>query len=1356
MDDSLKEVSSGQGRLVPLSSLKVFELKEELGKRGLDKTGVKVALIERLLMALRNEGHDPETYLFSVTEYAKETSSASSPRLEAASQVEQSTGNDDLGDADEPVAVEEAETVVDEGSQHGDPAMAPNATDVEMCDGSRRGNVEIYDGKGQTVAGKEAKENAVAVMDQVKSEVESTQSSTSIFTAGIQSTKSCSVWVKGISADVKASHLKTLFAQCGRVVSAKIFVRRNQPTNSYVGLVTMISAVCAERCVQLLNKTSYNGDMLIVELANEKKMAYVKQWSVSKCSSAGKGVEGAQASHWSEEGSQVTRCTDADMKDVTERGDGDECADSKEGSAAKEHLERRYHEEIKQQHSASKDAKTEQEESKGAWIKKKGEGVEQHSKKSAVKIEEKESAGQGMRSAQPQLTNALLKSSRSLWIRGIGADTKAAHLKTMFSKCGRVITAKVFVRRQLTSNVYFGFLSMASAESADSCVQQFNKAVLNGQQITVERADHSGMAVRIPEVKKEGKTVDAVVDEEASKSSKEEGAGMSAKTGEKRNSSNLTLNIESKKQFSVKDDSKREGNTKREEHDARHSEKPPTSREFTSTTTSSINERKLARRVFKTHRTAQATRFNNSAIRKPPRSLLTAKAARTSKRMSFGGREAARIAPAAATHRLEKRNYPRRPSHRSANRGTYKRSTPPAHPLFNGEDGGIRGRGKRCFSSATAAADSYRRSCGSPLLSWEEHATVEMLYRKKETSRLQEEERRLHEERDRLRQERARIERERIMLEREKRATFTAGRTRSERVAERHRTRERDRAECGRVTADRECAERERIAVENGEAEREREQIRFQKERVVQERMRIERERERIRVGRLRAEEERLRAERERAERLRREQRERNDRVRVEEERAEQERLRVERERAEREKVAERERLRAEKERAERERLEAERERIKAEKERTERERLRLERERVERERLQLERLRVEAERERLKAEADHERLRGIEGERGQAEFGRHSDRLKTQMERMERERLELEQLRQLAALTASEAISTFVPSPRSSVRESSSRQELDLPSGRHRGAYGQPGERFAPYAARTAVERYLTSSLSPAAASRFGGDREREHSRRDAPRDSYGGNSGVEDVSYNYRTHVSEYDRRCELEPNTTLPLGRDILSVRYNSDRRRDASCPDATHTALFENHVSRTTRDVPAPLTVPYSLQQQGINKDCHGGSPSEATASGYNMSGTWPFSASGVAPGANPYVASECGDTSGGIWSQLSSIPTTQRCAASDSGTWIPPQQGIWIGQQQSTGLTPIDGKISSFGEEGMSSRRLSELKPEASRLAVDDQRRRSLQGTGGRQGKQKMAVGSKNVDRGRSGKKSLWFPHFCFS
>lgn len=37
-----------QGKTMTLSELRVFELKQELEKRGLDKSGIKLALVERL------------------------------------------------------------------------------------------------------------------------------------------------------------------------------------------------------------------------------------------------------------------------------------------------------------------------------------------------------------------------------------------------------------------------------------------------------------------------------------------------------------------------------------------------------------------------------------------------------------------------------------------------------------------------------------------------------------------------------------------------------------------------------------------------------------------------------------------------------------------------------------------------------------------------------------------------------------------------------------------------------------------------------------------------------------------------------------------------------------------------------------------------------------------------------------------------------------------------------------------------------------------------------------------------------------------------------------------------------------
>ncbi|KAH7971661.1 hypothetical protein HPB52_001159 [Rhipicephalus sanguineus] len=49
-----------------LSELRVTDLRSELDQRGLDKTGLKAVLIERLSHALREEGENPETYHFTV------------------------------------------------------------------------------------------------------------------------------------------------------------------------------------------------------------------------------------------------------------------------------------------------------------------------------------------------------------------------------------------------------------------------------------------------------------------------------------------------------------------------------------------------------------------------------------------------------------------------------------------------------------------------------------------------------------------------------------------------------------------------------------------------------------------------------------------------------------------------------------------------------------------------------------------------------------------------------------------------------------------------------------------------------------------------------------------------------------------------------------------------------------------------------------------------------------------------------------------------------------------------------------------------------------------------------------------
>ncbi|VDO28432.1 unnamed protein product, partial [Brugia timori] len=78
-------------------------------------------------------------------------------------------------------------------------------------------------------------------------------------------------------------------------------------------------------------------------------------------------------------------------------------------------------------------------------------------------------------SASHASTSVLKKSDNSLWIKGISPNTKAADLKALFAKYGRVLTAKIFTRRQQPSNACFGFVTMVDSAAADLCIQKLHK-----------------------------------------------------------------------------------------------------------------------------------------------------------------------------------------------------------------------------------------------------------------------------------------------------------------------------------------------------------------------------------------------------------------------------------------------------------------------------------------------------------------------------------------------------------------------------------------------------------------------------------------------------------------------------------------------------------------------------------------------------------------------------------------------------------------------------------------------------------------------------------------------------------------
>lgn len=71
---------------------------------------------------------------------------------------------------------------------------------------------------------------------------------------------------------------------------------------------------------------------------------------------------------------------------------------------------------------------------------------------------------------------------------GLSSSVRAQEVKSVFSKHGKVVSAKIVTSAKSPGSKRFGFVTMNSAEEAQKCIDQLNKTELNGRIIQVERA----------------------------------------------------------------------------------------------------------------------------------------------------------------------------------------------------------------------------------------------------------------------------------------------------------------------------------------------------------------------------------------------------------------------------------------------------------------------------------------------------------------------------------------------------------------------------------------------------------------------------------------------------------------------------------------------------------------------------------------------------------------------------------------------------------------------------------------------------------------------------------------------------
>lgn len=77
--------------------------------------------------------------------------------------------------------------------------------------------------------------------------------------------------------------------------------------------------------------------------------------------------------------------------------------------------------------------------------------------------------------------------ARTLWVTGLASTSKVSDLKNLFSKHGKVTSAKIVRNTKGTQRKWYGLLTVASSKDASKCIQKLHRTEFGGHIISVER-----------------------------------------------------------------------------------------------------------------------------------------------------------------------------------------------------------------------------------------------------------------------------------------------------------------------------------------------------------------------------------------------------------------------------------------------------------------------------------------------------------------------------------------------------------------------------------------------------------------------------------------------------------------------------------------------------------------------------------------------------------------------------------------------------------------------------------------------------------------------------------------------------